>query len=607
MANITGMTYADGTTFIIELEQLRDYINTQLVTDVNNVLSNLYAEYQAGIGNAEQTITDAKTGWDEQYAAFVANFTNELKVLNEAAVGGMVDAGTVRTKLDAIITAAIDALRAEVLAGYAKLGTDGRVTRAQAPAGGVYAWTPATAYTAGERVLSPAGDVVTAYETHTSGAQYNPGNWYADHGYLFANFTYNSPEGEKLNLYYSADGKATAGRGPNPVYSVADGVRDPSVVKIGGTWYMAHGYADPSRKKFAIVSSTDLLTWSRVTEIDVSAATNITRAWAPELVVDGADVYVFFTNVVNEGTGLEAWYIKATNPGLYTWSAPVKLAWTLDPGKVMDPVFTRKGDVWYMFFGDNTYINRATAPSLLGPWTRDKAGDWAGWGANKEAPQIVRVSENLWRLYIDRYEGTAPNWTYPGYAYAESTDLTAWTGLTPVRMGVEAQGIVLRHGSFIKLTDTNSSNQVQGVVSAGQAQRYVEGTTGKFIPGTGTETNIGPITIDTDRSLVTSDFTFPSDGQIKVGATGVYAFNLQAGDDPQNNFGDGAYRVWASIYCVTRGKNIATSRDGAANYEISTGITNFRCNAGEIIEFRVAQFSGAPLAVDCTITATRIS
>ncbi|BAS16561.1 conserved hypothetical protein [Arthrobacter sp. Hiyo8] len=38
-------------------------------------------------------------------------------------------------------------------------------------------WVTATAYTAGQQVVSPAGDIVQAIANHTSGASYTPANW----------------------------------------------------------------------------------------------------------------------------------------------------------------------------------------------------------------------------------------------------------------------------------------------------------------------------------------------------------------------------------------------------------------------------------------------
>lgn len=597
--NIQPFTYRQGMSHMAILEKLRVYINDTLRPEFNEEIGRILSEYQDGIENAEETVLLAKAEWLSTFTTFMADVEAQIAILNDGAIETLIQNLDSQTSnaLDVryALNTAVASLTADLTAEVTARGTDN------------IKWSPNRMYTAGQRAISPAGDVVTAYENHTAGATFDKTLWYADYGYLFANFTYNSPEGEKLNLFYSGDGKTTQGHGPNPVYAPSTGLRDPSIVKIGGTWYMAYGYNDPTQKKFAIAASTDLLNWAPVAELNVSAATGITRAWAPELTVDdNGDVYVFFTNVVNEGTEHEAWYCKATNATLSTWTAPLKLTWTLEPLRVMDPIFQKVGSTWYMFYGDNTNICRATAPDLLGPWTSDRAGDWAGWGDNKEAPSLVRVSENLWRLYMDRYEGVSPNWVYPGYAYAESADLNTWTGLAAVTMGPDAQGIVLRHGSFIKISDRVAAAQVQGAMLAGAgAQRYLEGTTGKMIP-TGAETNIGPITTDTTRSLVTGDFSYPADGQIKVGATGVYSFTLHAGDDVENNFLNGVTEQWVSIYSTTMARNLARAT-GQGGYELTASISNVRCNAGEIIEFRVSQFSGGSLPIDCRVHATRIS
>jgi hypothetical protein len=601
--NVQPFTYRDGISHMAILEKLRVYINDVLRVEFNEEMGRILEEYQDGIGNAEETVLLAKAEWLSTFTTFMADVVAQIALLNDDAVASMVtdldtdtsNALDARYALVATVTAELAALTADLTAEITARGTDN------------IKWSANRDYVAGQRAISPDGDVVTAYENHTAGDDFQKSLWFADYGYLFANFTYNSVEGEKLNLFYSGDGKTTAGHGPNPVYAPVTGLRDPSILKIGDTWYMAYGYADPTQKKFAIAASTDLMNWAPVAEINVTAATGLTRVWAPELTVnDDGEVYVFFTNVVNEGTEHEAWYVHATNDTLSTWSAPLKLTWTLEPLRVMDPIFQKVGATWFMFYGDNTNICRATAPALLGPWTSDRSGDWAGWGANKEAPSLVRVSDSLWRLYMDRYEGVSPDWTYPGYAYAESADLNTWTGLAAITNGPDAQGIALRHGSFIKITDRQMLAQVTGVMAAGAgAQRYVEGTTGKMIPDT-TESNIGPITIDAARSLITGDFTFPADGQIKVGATGVYSFALHAGDDVANNLLNGATEHWITIYSPTMARNLARAT-GKGGYELTANISNIRCNAGEIIEFRIAQFSGDELPLDCRIHATRIS
>lgn len=484
-------------------------------------------------------------------------------------------------------------------------GIEADITSAQA-----IRWTPSTSYTNGTSVISPNGDVVRAYSDHTSGSTFDSRNWYADFGYLFANFTYNSVDGQKLNLFYSGDGVTVEGHGPNPVYAPATGVRDPSLRKIGSTWFLAYGFDQTtSQKSFAVASSPDLMNWTLVTTIDVSSTTNIAQAWAPELTIDSnGDVYIFYTNDTASAT-LEMWYVKATDAtGLTTWGTPTKLSWTSQPTKAMDATFQQVGSTWYMFYGDNNYICRATASSLLGPWTTDKTGDWAGWGINREAPELVRVSNTKWRLYIDRYAGTSPNWTYPGYAYTESSDLATWSALTPLTMGPDnGQGIVLRHGSFIKISDAVTSAQVKGVMHAGAGFHSVLECTGSTSAANGAETNVAGITTVTSESYNTADYSFPAAGQIKLGSAGIYSVTHHAGYDA-NNFGMPTYTVanqWVTIRSVTRSRNL-NRNVGLGGYEMGTSWTGW-CNAGEVLQFSLAQFTGSTETIDSHITITRIA
>jgi hypothetical protein len=476
--------------------------------------------------------------------------------------------------------------------------------KAKAPS--IAQWQPSTAYTAGQQAVSPAGDILTAFDTHTSASTFDASKWYSDNfGYLFANFTFNSAEGEKLNLFYSADGVTVTGHGPNPIFAPATGLRDPAVVKIGNTWFMSHGFSNPALKQFAVASSPDLLNWTTIATLDVSAVPNITNAWAPELYVnpENGNVYIFFTSV--EASDMEVWYVLATNAALTTWGSPTQLSWTSAPAKAMDPVFTKVGSTWYMFYGDNNYICRATATSLLGPYTTDKTGDWAGWGINREAPQMVRLGPSKWRLYIDRYAGTSPNWTYPGYGYTESTDLTTWTALTALTMGPDNKNnIVLRHGSFIKLQDAATAAVVQGVMLSGAStNRHAEYTCSVSATGS-TNVAVGTLTLDTTRSFNTSDFTVLNSGQVKVGATGIYTATLHCGVGA-SNFGNGATNQWVSVYSTTMVRTIARTV-GAGGYEMGCSTGNFYCNAGEIIEFQVAQFSSTK-TIASRATISRVS
>jgi hypothetical protein len=58
-----------------------------------------------------------------------------------------------------------------------------------APAAVAVNWTPTTAYTAGQPVISPTGDVVTAKTTHTSGASFTAANWNLSTSYVLLSAT----------------------------------------------------------------------------------------------------------------------------------------------------------------------------------------------------------------------------------------------------------------------------------------------------------------------------------------------------------------------------------------------------------------------------------
>ena len=113
MNNIAVPTYRDGTTYTRNLEQLKAWINDQLVPGVNDALAGAFAEYQNAVANAEQTVTDAKTDWDTRYDALMAALTAQIAVLNAAAIDDVItdDASaahaTINTLIDAEIAAAL--------------------------------------------------------------------------------------------------------------------------------------------------------------------------------------------------------------------------------------------------------------------------------------------------------------------------------------------------------------------------------------------------------------------------------------------------------------------------------------------------------------------
>ena len=657
LTDVTPFTYRDGTTYLEVLEQLTAYVqqtlttdidtsNTTMVTNVNTALAafnTTIAAINNRVGPAPivtATLTANYTvaidpAWPTLQPVFfdlTQDATGGRSVTLPAAVTGTVTVNSTagaRTQFwliphgDTPLTWHVYQTQAETGAAIAALNLASTYLT-QANAASTYEtqaaattglgtrlgfWSSGTAYTAGQQVLDPAGNVVTALEAHTSGTAYDPSRWYGTaEGFLFANFTYNSIQGEQLNLFYSADGHSVTGRGPNPVYTSVHGLRDPSIINYQGTWVMAHGWDDPTQKKFSIVTSPDLVSWSEVAIVDVSSATGITQAWAPELTVDETgNLYAFFTNVVSS-TDMEIWYSQCTATNNFaTWALPVKLGWTTVPGKAMDATFQKVNGTWHMFFGDNTYVVHATATALLGPWTQDKSGDWAGWGPNREAPELVRLGPSKWRIYIDRYHGTSPNWVYDGYGYSESTDLVNWSPLVGVGMPADLSQIVIRHGSFLRLDTAQNVSLVKGIMHSGASSHlHAEFFASPSIPGTMVETGMGSMTLDASFSDAgQSLFTQSPAGTIVVNATGKYSIDFHVGEDPVNNFGNGTTAHWVTVNSPTMGRNIARNA-GAGGYESSCSASAVFLRAGDTIVPKIAQNTGAAQTLMGRLRITRV-
>jgi hypothetical protein len=472
--------------------------------------------------------------------------------------------------------------------GVAALDSSGKVPSAQLPLATV-AWVASTSYTAGQQVVSPDGDILTALSTHTSPSVFDAKDWTGKYGYLVANFGNNDPAYEKLSVNYSNDGKYVVAGINNPVHSPTSGVRDPSVIEFNGVWYVAYTVNNGYDKTLGVSSSTDLVNWTTPTIISVSAATSLAQAWAPEWAIDtdGTTVRLFFTNVTTAPV-LETWYITATNGALTTWSAPVKINWTANPGNVIDPFSIYEGGTWTHFYGVDGYIHRATSSTLTGTWTQQNSGDWASWRANApdantnyEAPQVVKLAPNLFRIYLDRYVGASGPYTFKGYIYSEATSLSG-TWSTPIACNTSPGypgGQVLRHGSWIKLNSTYDQQLVRAATVEGMPPvRHAEVTASNNVTG-GQHWN-GAFTLDGPLSKRSGDFmSIPANRQIKILVEGVYTFDWLAVSTI--NLGGG----WMAIKGPSETPIHATNdiMNGAPAWNVV--LSNIYVLAGTIFEF----------------------
>jgi hypothetical protein len=606
MANITGMTYADGTSYIIELEQLRDYVNTTLVTDINTILADVTAQAQAGVGNAEATVTGAMAEWNTRYDAWIEDFTGQVAALNESAVAGMVDAGTVRTKIVALIDAGITALRADLDERYPILDGDGLVSKANLPAA-LYPWTPNTALAAGTRLLSPAGDIVTALETHTTGTTYDPNRYTGNYGWVFAGHSQNdSPDyvQERLQLFYSPDGRTVLGGAGNPLYTPAstnNSLRDPVIKKVGDAWFMVYTANGGKDKTMEVAKSDDLINWTLVTTINVAAVPNLWMPWAPELVQDLDGSWIILFTAVENGPdpvlGIyrhTLYWTRATNTDLSSWTTPQNVFWDGSGAQGPAPIDAapvRYNGKWWIFYGNDGVIHRAWADTLTGTWTTDKTGDWAQWASRAvtgtahkgyEGPEVALLENGVVRVYLDEY--TNPGAKPFGYVYSDSTDgMATWSRPVKVQTGpgfpTDSQ---VRHGTWLKLNSLTDMNRAIGAAyGTGQKMRHAEFYATGAVPG---NTDwAGDFIYDTVLSQHGDEIAIkrPDSGQaVQVLRDGVYALHFHFTTSPQAETGGG----WISIESPDGTIKWCTNDipAGATAWSVSTG--NRFMKAGTILK-----------------------
>jgi hypothetical protein len=127
------------------------------------------------------------------------------------------------------------------------------------------------------------------------------------------------------------------------------------------------------------------------------------------------------------------------------WSVPVDT--NVSQANMIDAhTYLINGTFW-MWIKDETnkVIVLASGPSVTGPFTMVKTGDWAGWGSNLEGSFAYRNGAG-WTLTFETYLAT-PHQMY--YTTCTTLDFTActWTAKQPF-----VEDMWYRHGSTIKLS-----------------------------------------------------------------------------------------------------------------------------------------------------------
>lgn len=244
-------------------------------------------------------------------------------------------------------------------------------------------------------------------------------------------------------------------------------VRDPSILKVGSKWWIAHtNISFTATTSFDVASTTDGTNFTFVKSVDMSSVTGNTSdsyAWAPEWFVDtDGSVHVFVS--LNAGVPNPfAFGIYETHPttaDMLNWSLPVQMT-KVGGGDVqtniIDPFMVKRGSTYYLWFKDsNQFIQYASSASLTSGYTVQTSGDWAGFGyadpgdggkTRKEGECLVQLPDGRWLILLDQdgvhmfYSIGDANWTP-----------ASWS--TPVLLPpIQSGKFIPQHGTVVSLTN----------------------------------------------------------------------------------------------------------------------------------------------------------
>lgn len=250
--------------------------------------------------------------------------------------------------------------------------------------------------------------------------------------YLLSCFQNSEPE--RLQILTSANGVSWTHK--NSRYSPLTYTRDPSIVSISGTIWMACN--NKTASTFTLAKSTDGgNSFVHVSTVTVNLA-SVDMVYAPEWFIDDdASVHLLLCLSANSGTSYETYEMHPTNAEMTTWSDPVYI----DEGDavhaiIQDPYIVKVGATYYLWYSVGAGIYRSSSATLAGPYA-DVVEVFAN---TYEGACVIKLPSGTWRLYIDGNPGGLP-----GIYYSESTDAWAhWSA--PVLCTAT---ITTRHGSVI--------------------------------------------------------------------------------------------------------------------------------------------------------------
>jgi hypothetical protein len=210
-----------------------------------------------------------------------------------------------------------------------------------------------------------------------------------------------------------------------PAYTPPSGlIRDPSIMRhTDGRYYLTYT-TNWAGNTIGFATSTDRVNWTFLRNHTVPIA-GLARTWAPEWFVDsnGSVNVILSASTASSGNAFRPYVIRATNPALTTWSAPTALSGVA--GNYIDTFVVKIGATYHAFIKSTLtqLIDYATAPSITGPYTVRRTGNWGGALGTQpsEGQSLVLLDNGAWRIFYDGY-------TVGRYYFADSFDgFQTWT------------------------------------------------------------------------------------------------------------------------------------------------------------------------------------
>ena len=284
--------------------------------------------------------------------------------------------------------------------------------------------------------------------------------------YLLA--CHQSPD-ERPYLMGSPDGKTFDLLAPEKIFDPGVAARDPSIVRFGDLYYVAFTHAADTY--FSVWQSPDLTpgSWTLTANVSMAAIASLYLVWAPDWFIDTDGTLHTFVSCSTglSMTNFQIYEVHPTADDLSTWSAPTLITGTGLRANMIDPHMQRKGDTYYLWYKEDgaKYVEVASSSSLTSGYTIAHSGNWAGWGSPLEAPCLVKVDADTWRIYLNEHSGFNSVAVY----YSESTD--DWATWSP-KVAITSPWVVA-HPGIIRVRDMPT---LRNMLSLAMVARRPRGT-----------------------------------------------------------------------------------------------------------------------------------